>query len=77
MIPRDYVTAWRVKVPWVEDSQVEQDLIISRALVEIFSDRELASNLAAFMASPSSGRSGWRQERPQSRVMLTAWTAIG
>jgi hypothetical protein len=36
MIPRDYITAWRAKVPWVEDSQVEQDLIISRALVEIF-----------------------------------------
>lgn len=46
MIPRDYITAWRAKVPWVEDSQVEQDLIISRTLVEIFSDRELASNLA-------------------------------
>jgi len=46
MIPRDYITAWRAKVAWVEDSQVEQDLIISRALVEIFSDRELASALA-------------------------------
>lgn len=46
MIPRDYITAWRAKVPWVEDSQVEQDLIISRTLVEIYSDRELASNLA-------------------------------
>jgi predicted nucleotidyltransferase component of viral defense system len=46
MIPRDYITAWRAKVPWVEDSQVEQDLIISKALVEIFSDRELATNLA-------------------------------
>ena len=43
MIPRDYITAWRAKVPWIEDSQVEQDLIISRTLVEIFSDRELAS----------------------------------
>jgi predicted nucleotidyltransferase component of viral defense system len=46
MIPRDYITAWRAKVAWVEDSQVEQDLIISRALVEIFSERELASSLA-------------------------------
>jgi hypothetical protein len=46
MIPRDYITAWRAKVPWVEDSQVEQDLIISRALVEMFSERELASSLA-------------------------------
>jgi predicted nucleotidyltransferase component of viral defense system len=30
----------------VEDSQVEQDLVISRALVEIFSHRELATALA-------------------------------
>ena len=46
MIPRDYITAWRATVPWVDDSQVEQDLIISRALVEIFSEKELASSLA-------------------------------
>lgn len=46
MIPRDYITAWRATVPWVDDSQVEQDLIISRTLVEIFSEKELASNLA-------------------------------
>jgi len=36
MIPRDYITEWRVEAPWVQDSQVEQDLVISRALVEIF-----------------------------------------
>ena len=39
MIPRDYVTAWRAIAPWVEDAQVEQDLVVSRALVEIFSPR--------------------------------------
>ncbi len=37
MIPRDYITEWRAQAPWVQDSQVEQDLVISRALVEIFS----------------------------------------
>ena len=26
MIPRDYITEWRVEAPWVQDSQVEQDL---------------------------------------------------
>ena len=46
MIPRDHVTAWRATAPWVEDSQVEQDLIISRALVEIFSNPLLAETLA-------------------------------
>lgn len=37
MIPRDYITEWRAQAPWIEDAQVEQDLVISRALVEIFS----------------------------------------
>jgi len=32
--------------PWKEFAQVEQDLIISRALVEIFSDEFLRENLA-------------------------------
>lgn len=46
MIPRDYITAWRAQAPWVEDFQVEQDLIICRALVEIFSKPDLAAALA-------------------------------
>ncbi len=37
MIPRAFITEWRVRAPWVHDAQVEQDLIISRALVAIFS----------------------------------------
>ena len=46
MIPRDYINAWRERAPWNEDFQVEQDLVISRALVEIFSDPFLADALA-------------------------------
>jgi hypothetical protein len=46
VIPHDYITSWRAKVPWVQDFQVEQDLVISRALVEIFSNRQLATSLA-------------------------------
>lgn len=45
MISRDYITAWRDQVPWVQDWQVEQDLVISRALVEIFSNPSLADAL--------------------------------
>ena len=36
MIPRDHITEWREQAPWIQDFQVEQDLVISRALVEIF-----------------------------------------
>lgn len=46
MIPRDYITEWRAEAPWVQDVQVEQDLVISRALVEIFSDPVLSEALA-------------------------------
>lgn len=46
MIPRDFITEWRAQAPWVQDYQVEQDLIISRALVEIFSNPVLAQSLA-------------------------------
>ena len=35
MIAKDYITEWRAHAPWVTDAQVEQDLVISRALVEI------------------------------------------
>ena len=46
MIPLDYITAHREWAPWPEDSQVEQDLIICRALIDIYSVPELAGALA-------------------------------
>ena len=46
MIPTDFITEWRSQAPWVETSQVEQDLVISRALVEIFDDDRLTETLA-------------------------------
>lgn len=46
MIPFDYITEWRATAPWVQDAQVEQDLVLSRALVAIFQAPALASSLA-------------------------------
>ena len=46
MIARDYITAWRAHAPWVSDHQVEQDLVISRALVQIFSIEGIGRRLA-------------------------------
>jgi len=46
MIPQSYITEWSNQVPWQTNEQVEQDLVISRALVEIFSDEFLSQNLA-------------------------------
>lgn len=46
MIARAHITAWRAKAPWATDAQVEQDLVLCRALVEIFSDDLLAREVA-------------------------------
>jgi predicted nucleotidyltransferase component of viral defense system len=46
VIPRDFITEWRTHVPWVQDFQVEQDLVICRALVAIFNHPLLAKSLA-------------------------------
>ena len=45
MIPTMNIIAWSAKAPWAEMRQVEQDLIISRALVELFADPTLAQDL--------------------------------
>ena len=45
MIPAQNIVAWGNVVPWADQRQVEQDLIISRALVEIFSDNRLRDAL--------------------------------
>ena len=45
MIPAQNIVAWGNVAPWTEARQIEQDLIISRALVEIFSDRMLRDAL--------------------------------
>lgn len=46
MIPKPYIAKWQKQAPWKQFYQVEQDLVISRALVEIFSDDFLRENLA-------------------------------
>jgi hypothetical protein len=51
MIPQAFITEWNQQVPWQFIEQVEQDLVICRALVEIFSDEWLAGSVA-FRAAP-------------------------
>jgi predicted nucleotidyltransferase component of viral defense system len=41
MIPSQNIVAWGNVVPWADQRQVEQDLIICRAIVAIFSDSVL------------------------------------
>jgi predicted nucleotidyltransferase component of viral defense system len=45
MIPAQNIVAWGNVVPWADQRQVEQDLIICRAIVAIFSDELLSREL--------------------------------
>lgn len=45
MIPTMHIIAWSGVAPWATPRQVEQDLIISRTLVELFSDEFLKAEL--------------------------------
>lgn len=46
MIPKAMITEWRQYVPWVSDDNVEQDLLLSRVLVELYSNRIFRENMA-------------------------------
>lgn len=46
MIPQANITAWRANAPWPDDAQVEQDLVLTRAVIQLFSDPALAGKIA-------------------------------
>jgi predicted nucleotidyltransferase component of viral defense system len=46
MIPENYLREWKAHAPWKTDGMVEQDLIISRSLVALFSNPVLAQLLS-------------------------------
>ena len=46
MIPQAYLQAWRTRALWPDLRQVEQDLIICRALCDLFNDPFLKNRIA-------------------------------
>ena len=46
MLPRRYIEEWKEFAPWPEDAQVEQDLVLEKALLQLFSDPFLQNRLA-------------------------------
>jgi len=46
MIHQKFIREWEKDFPWHDIAQVEQDLVIARAVVEIFSDDLLRESLA-------------------------------
>ncbi len=46
MIPQANITSWRAHAPWADDAQVEQDLVLTRAVIELFSEPKLKDKIA-------------------------------
>jgi len=46
MIPRSHIQQWTAFAPWADLRQVEQDLIISRALCDLFASDSLRGRIA-------------------------------
>ena len=46
MIHQKFIREWEKDFPWKDIAQVEQDLVISRVIVEIFSDDLLRKSLS-------------------------------
>lgn len=46
MIPRAYITEWAARAPWPTQLQIEQDLVLSRLIIEIANDPLLRTELA-------------------------------
>jgi hypothetical protein len=46
VLPRVDIVRWRAVAPWADDDDVEQDLVITLALLDIFRDETLKSALA-------------------------------
>lgn len=47
MIPQAHIYGWQTRAPWPEMHQVEQDLVLTRAIIELYSD-PLFTNAFAF-----------------------------
>ncbi len=56
MIDRPALIAWRSKAPWPNPVQVEQDLLLSRLMIEIASDEVLGPELVMKQVIGTVGR---------------------
>jgi predicted nucleotidyltransferase component of viral defense system len=46
MISQAYINDWRRKAPWISEEQVEQDLVLSKAIVQIFQNPLILDSMA-------------------------------
>jgi len=45
MIPKNFIERWRINAGWQTLAQIEQDLVISRALIELYNDQHIREAL--------------------------------
>jgi len=65
MIPADFIIEWRAQSRWATDEQVEQDLVLCRALVEIFQDAGVAETVRCVAAPRSTSCTSLRRDAIQ------------
>jgi predicted nucleotidyltransferase component of viral defense system len=46
LLPKAYIDQWKLNSPWRQDEFIEQDLILSRLLIELYSSKIITENLA-------------------------------
>lgn len=46
MIPNNFITQWSQHAPWSYQSQIEQDLVLSKALISLFQQPIIQESLA-------------------------------
>ena len=46
MIPPMHLVQWRTKTPWGPDSQIEQDLVLTKALIQLYADPYVKESFA-------------------------------
>lgn len=46
MIPPMHLAHWRSKTPWSSDAQIEQDLVLTKAVIQLYSDPHLTDVFA-------------------------------
>ena len=75
MISQAYIREWEQHAPWQFDDQIEQDLLLSRMLIEIYNDPEL-KELLLFRGGTALSKlyfnSAWRYSEDLDFVQLNA-----
>jgi hypothetical protein len=73
LIPLAFIQAWTHHAPWPDARQVEQDLIISRALCDLFTSPALKDKIA-FRGGTAINKLLFRQKDLHRSSSNTCWS---